>query len=483
MTLSVTFPAALHFDNSQMRALPFAYLRDRPHPAPAPRLVVFNEALAARLGDGDTLRAHAAEWFSGAALPPGAEPVALAYAGHQFHGFSPVLGDGRAHLLGEVIARDGARFDLQLKGSGATPFARRGDGRALLGPMLREYLVSEAMAALGVPTTRALSVVATGETVFRDGRPGQGAVLARIAASHIRIGTFQFFAARGERARLGALADHAIARHDSALADRPDRYLAFFEAVIGRQVRLVAQWMALGFIHGVMNTDNMAISGETLDYGPCAFMEGFAPGTVFSSIDHQGLYSWENQPRALAWSLARWAEAVLPLLADDPERGAALANERLAEIPAQYEGAFLARMRDKLGLAGEEAGDAALVADFLDAIRGVDWTLAFHHLADAAVGESSRLWSLFPDPSRLEDWLPRWRARLAPDAWARMRAANPAVIPRNHHVEAALKAAETGDMAPFEGLLAAVRAPFDEAPAFMVPAPPDAPRTVTYCGT
>lgn len=480
----------LRFDNSQIRALPFAFLRDRPQRPPAPRLVAFNDALAARLGGegaAAALRAQAAEWFSGAALPPGAEPVALAYAGHQFGGFSPVLGDGRAHLLGEVVAPDGARFDLQLKGSGATPFARRGDGRALLGPMLREYLVSESMAALGVPTTRALAVVATGETVFRDGRPGQGAVLARIAASHIRVGTFQFFAARGEGARLRALADHAIARHDPGLAGVPGRHLAFLDAVVARQVPLVAQWMGLGFVHGVMNTDNMAVSGETLDYGPCAFMEGFAPGTVFSSIDHQGRYSWANQPLILGWNLARLAEAILPLLDDDPEKAAALANERLATIPARYEAAFLALMRAKLGLDGGEPGDGALVESFLGAIAGVDWTLAFRFLADAAGDEPAGLRALFRDsgrdPSPLEAWLPRWRARLAPDAPARMRAVNPAVIPRNRLVEQALAAADSGDMAPFDALLAAVRSPFDEAPGFMAPAPADAPRYVTYCGT
>lgn len=476
--------AGLNFDNSQIRALPFAFLRDRPHRAPAPRLVAFNAELAARLGaDPDALRRQAAAWFSGAALPPGAEPVALAYAGHQFGGFSPVLGDGRAHLLGELVAPDGARFDLQLKGSGATPFARRGDGRALLGPMLREYLVSEAMAALGVPTTRALAVVTTGETVFRDGRPGQGAVLARIAASHFRVGTFQFFAARGEIARLRALADHAILRHDPALAGREGRYLAFLDAVIARQVDLVARWMSLGFIHGVMNTDNMAISGETLDYGPCAFMEEFAPGTVFSSIDHQGRYSWANQPLILGWNLARLAETLLPLIDADPDRAAELANARLGGIAALYERAFLARMRTRLGLAGEEAGDAALVADLLRAIAGVDWTLAFRRLCDAAGGDLAPLRALFRDFAPMEAWLARWQARLVPDPVGRMRAANPAVIPRNHLVGQALAAAEAGDMMPFQALLAAVRTPFVEAPAFMDPAPPGTPRTVTYCGT
>ncbi len=473
---------ALQFDNSYLRDLPWAALRLAPDAAPAPRLLAFNDDLAARLGaDPDDLRETAASWLSGAALPPGADPAALAYAGHQFGGFSPSLGDGRAHLLGEVIAPDGARFDLQLKGSGRTPFSRGGDGKAAVGPMLREYLISEAMAALGVPTTRSLAVVATGEDILRDGRRLPGAVVARIAASHIRVGSFQFFAARGEADRVRALADHAIARHDPDLSGTEGRYLAFFDRVVARQTRLIAEWMGRGFIHGVMNTDNMAVSGETIDYGPCAFMEGYAPGTVFSSIDRQGRYAWQNQPLILGWNLARLAEAIYPLFDANRETGVEIANDRLDRIAGQYQAEWLAVMRAKLGLSGPVEDDQALVDDLLAAMPGADWTLTFHRLAEAATGDLSRLRPLFDDFTAMDAWLPRWQAR-GPDA-ARMRRANPAVIPRNHRVEEALDAATAGDLAPFTALLAAVRAPFTPDEAYMLPAPTGFGRYVTFCGT
>jgi serine/tyrosine/threonine adenylyltransferase len=331
------------FDHSYARELPGTYLRVVPDPAPAPRLVILNQPLADQLGLALTAE-DATAWFSGAALPPGADPIAQAYAGHQFGGFSPQLGDGRAHLLGEILSPDGQRFDIQLKGSGRTPFSRGGDGKAAIGPMLREYLISEFMAAAGVPTTRSLAVVTTGQEVWRDTKL-PGAVLARVAASHLRVGTFQFFAARGDHANVKALADYAIARHypDLVGADRP--YLAFLDAVIAAQARLIAQWMGLGFIHGVMNTDNMAISGETIDYGPCAFMEGYAPGTVFSSIDHQGRYAYANQPLILGWNLARLAETLVPFLDPDPDRAVDLANDRLTGIDPRYRAEWLAVMR------------------------------------------------------------------------------------------------------------------------------------------
>ncbi len=367
------------FDNSLVRDLPGAFLRLAPDAPPDPALVFLNEPLAADLGlDPVPLRTEGAAWFSGAALPPGADPAALAYAGHQFGGFSPVLGDGRAHLLGEIVTEDGRRFDLQLKGSGRTPFSRGGDGKAALGPMLREVLISDFMAAVGVPTTRALAVATTGEWIWRETKL-PGAVLARTAASHLRVGTFQFFAARGDTAALRALLAHAIARHDPALA--PDDAAGFLDAVIARQCRLIAQWMGLGFIHGVMNTDNMALSGETIDYGPCAFMEGFAPGTVFSSIDRQGRYAWGNQPQIMGWNLARLAETLVPLLDPDPDRAVDLANDRLGAIAARYRAEWLAVMRAKLGLEGDVEGDAALVEDLLAALPGADWTLTFHRLA------------------------------------------------------------------------------------------------------
>ena len=469
-------PMTIVFDNSYARDLPGTYLRLAPEPAPKPRLLVFNQPLADRLGltlDGE----QATRWFSGASLPPGADPIAQAYAGHQFGGFSPQLGDGRAHLLGEILAPDGQRFDLQLKGSGRTPFSRGGDGKAAIGPMLREYLISEAMAALGVPTTRSLAVVATGEDVWRDTKL-PGAVLTRVAASHLRVGTFQFFAARGDKAQLKALADYAIARHDPDLLRATNPTLAFLDAVIDRQVRLIAEWMGLGFIHGVMNTDNMAISGETIDYGPCAFMEGYGPGTVFSSIDHQGRYAYANQPVILGWNLARLAETLVPLIDPDPDRAVDLASSLLEGIAGRYRNAWLALMRRKLGLVGEDAGDAALADDLMTAMVGADWTLTFHRL-----GTPAALRPLFEDFTAMEAWLPRWRARTGEGTQGHMAKANPAVIPRNHQVEAALTAATAGDMAPFEALLTAIREPFVEREAFMLPAPSAFGSYVTYCGT
>jgi uncharacterized protein YdiU (UPF0061 family) len=466
----------IRFDNSYARDLPGTFLRASPDPAPAPRLVVYNHAVAERLGL--TIGTDdAASWFSGAGLPPGADPIAQAYAGHQFGGFSPQLGDGRAHLLGEVLDPSGQRWDIQLKGSGRTPFSRGGDGKAAIGPMLREYLISEAMAALGVPTTRALAVVATGETIRRD-TALPGAVLARVAASHLRVGTFQFFAARGDQAQVKALADYAIARHypDLAGTDRP--YPAFLDAVIAAQARLIAGWMGLGFIHGVMNTDNMAISGETIDYGPCAFMEGYAPGTVFSSIDHQGRYAYANQPQILGWNIARLAETLVPLLDPDPDRAVDMANDRLTGIAGIYRTEWTDTMRRKLGLIGEDAADAALADDLLAAMTGADWTLTFRRLADPAA-----LRPLFDDFRAMEAWLPRWQARAGGGAAKRIAAANPAVIPRNHKVEAALAAATAGDMAPFHALLAAIREPFTEAEPYMLPAPGGFGPYVTFCGT
>jgi uncharacterized protein YdiU (UPF0061 family) len=467
---------SIAFDHSYARDLPGTYLRVAPDPAPAPRLLMLNQPLAAELGLTIT-EDEARDWFSGAALPPGADPIAQAYAGHQFGGFSPQLGDGRAHLLGESVAPDGRRFDIQLKGSGRTPFSRGGDGKAAVGPMLREVLISEFMAAMGVPTTRALAVVATGEEVWRETKL-PGAVLARVAASHLRVGTFQFFAARGDQAQVRRLADYAIARHYPTLAGTEAPYLAFLDAVIARQARLIAEWMGLGFIHGVMNTDNMAISGETIDYGPCAFMEGYAPGTVFSSIDHQGRYAYANQPLILGWNLARLAETLVPLLDPDADRAVDLANARLAGIARHYQDARVKVMRRKLGLVGEDPGDAALVDDLLAAMVGADWTLTFRRLADEGA-----LRPLFDDFSRMADWLPRWRARVGADAVERIAAANPAVIPRNHKVEEALAAATAGDMAPFDALLAAIRQPFVEAEAYMLAAPSGFGQYVTFCGT
>ena len=458
----------ISFDNSWVRDLPGSFLRLAPDAAPAPRLLAWNARLAADLGLDPAVEAKAAAWFSGAALPPGAEPIALAYAGHQFGGFSPQLGDGRAHLLGEFLDGQGRRWDIQLKGSGRTPFSRGGDGKAAVGPMLREYLISEAMAAMGIPTTRALAVVATGETIWRDAGPLPGAVLARVAASHIRVGSFQFFAARGEADKLAALLDYTIARHYPHLA--PGDGIGLFDAVTRAQARLIAQWMGVGFVHGVMNTDNMALSGETIDYGPCAFMEGYAPGTVFSSIDRQGRYAYGNQPLILGWNLARLAECLLPFFDADEARAVEIANERLGAIAGIYRTEYLAVMAAKLGLA---APDPGLTDDLLALLPGQDWTGFFR-----ALSEERRL------PPGFEDWQARWRAQ-APDL-AAMRAVNPVVIPRNHLVEAALTSASAGDLAPFQTLLAEVQRPFAPAEGregFALPAPEGFGDYVTFCGT
>jgi uncharacterized protein YdiU (UPF0061 family) len=462
------------FDHSYARDLPGTYLRVAPDVAPAPRLLFLNHPLAADLGLALT-DAEAEAWLSGAALPPGADPIAQAYAGHQFGGFSPQLGDGRAHLLGEVLTPDGHRVDLQLKGSGKTPFSRGGDGKAAIGPMLREVLISDFMAAMSVPTTRALAVVATGEDVWRETKL-PGAVLARTAASHLRVGTFQFFAARGDTAQIRALVDYAIARHYPDLA--PGDALGFLDAVIARQAALIAEWMGLGFIHGVMNTDNMAISGESIDYGPCAFMEAYAPGTVFSSIDHQGRYAYANQPLILGWNLARLAETLIQLIDPVPDRAVEIANNCLTAIAPRYRSEWTRVMRRKLGLLGEDPGDPALADDLMTAMEGADWTLTFRRLADPAA-----LRPLFDDFTRMAAWLPRWQARAGDGAAQRLALANPAVIPRNHQVEAALTAATDGNTAPFHALLTAIRQPFTEAEPYMLPAPSGFGPYVTFCGT
>ena len=463
-----------------------------PTPVAAPRLLAWNTALASKLGLDPALESVADRLFSGNELPEGARPIALAYAGHQFGHFVPQLGDGRATLLGEVLAPDGQRYDIQLKGSGPTPFSRRGDGRAAIGPVLREYLVSEAMAALGVPTTRALAAVATGEHVLRD-QVLPGAVLTRVAASHVRVGTFQFFAARGDDQAVRTLADHVIARHYPELADADDRYLALLRAVAGRQAALVAAWLQVGFIHGVMNTDNMAVSGETIDYGPCAFLDAYDPAKVFSSIDRNGRYAYANQPPIAQWNLARLAECLLPHFQRQGDEGVADAREAIEAFAGQFGAAWLAGFRRKLGLATEAADDEALVRDFLSALEAVqaDFTLSFRALAVAAGDPGFDELPALPKTPAMDAWLERWRTRCGNEGGSdelaqRLKAANPAVIPRNHRVEAALSAAAAGDLAPFNGLLEAVRRPYDDAPAqrgFM--AAPAAGEQVlqTFCGT
>nr|WP_294517733.1 YdiU family protein [uncultured Rhodopila sp.] len=485
MTLSIPF------DNSYARLPDRFHARLDPKPVAAPRLVRLNTALAEQLGiDPEALaNPEGLAMLAGNAAPPGAEPLAQAYAGHQFGHFVPQLGDGRACLLGEVIGRDGIRRDIQLKGSGTTPFSRAGDGRAALGPVLREYLVSEAMAALGVPTTRTLAAVTTGEPVWRETRL-PGAVLTRIASSHIRVGTFQYFAARGDTEAVRLLADHAIARHypDAAGADNP--YSAFLDAVIAAQAELVARWLLIGFIHGVMNTDNCAISGETIDYGPCAFMDEYDPATVFSSIDHGGRYAYGNQPRIAQWNLARLAETLLPLLGADEDSSMAAAREALSAFAPRFETAYRTGLRRKIGLTTEREGDDALTEDFLALLAAdrVDFTLAFRGLSDPA---SAR--TLFADGAAFDAWAGRWRSRLAAQpggadaAYGVMQAANPAFIPRNHLVEAALSAAtEQSDFAPFEALLDVLSRPYQGDPAMAAYArgPREEERVLqTFCGT
>jgi serine/tyrosine/threonine adenylyltransferase len=486
------------FNNSYARLPERFYARVSPTSARTPKLIRLNRALALELGlDADWLAGpEGLEVLAGKSIAEGSEPIATAYAGHQFGHFVPQLGDGRAILLGEVVSASGKRHDVQLKGSGPTPFSRMADGKAALGPVLREYVVSEGMHALGIPTTRALAAVTTGDTVMRE-TIQPGAALVRVASSHIRVGTFQFFAVRGDTEGVRLLADHVIARHypEAASADRP--YRALLDAVIAAQARLIPQWMLVGFIHGVMNTDNMSIAGETIDYGPCAFMDEYHPGTVFSSIDEHGRYAYVNQPQIALWNLTRFAETLLPLLDDDQDAAVGGAQAALAEFKPVFEQAYLDGFRRKLGLVGEDEEDAALISALLEAmaLNRVDFTLFFRRLADAqAEGEGDEpLHSLFADPAAYHAWIGRWRSRLQRDGGdpaerrAAMRAANPAFIPRNHRVEAVIRAAvDREDFGPFNELVELLSRPFDDQPGFEhYVEPPKAEERVlaTFCGT
>jgi serine/tyrosine/threonine adenylyltransferase len=463
------------------RDLPEMAVRWQAETFPDLRLLALNGPLAAELGlDAEWLRStDGLRFLVGNLVPDDAAPVAQAYAGHQFGGYVPRLGDGRALLLGELVGADGRLRDIHLKGSGATPFARGGDGLAAVGPMLREYIVSEAMHALGVPTTRSLAVVGTGRPVYRE-TPLPGAVLARVASSHLRVGSFQYAAATANLDLLRRLADHAIARHHPSAAGAENPYLALFEAVARVQASLVARWMLIGFIHGVMNTDNMTISGETIDYGPCAFMEAYDPDTVFSSIDFWGRYAYGNQPAIAGWNLARFAEALLPLLSDNVEEGIALAENSFGAFRDEYDTAWTSGMRAKLGLSADvEAGVVtSLVDDLLLLLKEsqVDYTSFFRQLSRAARGDTG--------PAGFDDWMSRWRA-LGPGAES-MDRANPIYIPRNHLVEEALTAATAGDLDPLEQLLVAVTAPYNERPGlerYASPAPEDFGAYQTFCGT
>ncbi|MFN8020105.1 MAG: YdiU family protein [Acidimicrobiales bacterium] len=486
------------FDDSFARELEGMYDPWHAAPAPDPRLVLLNRELAVELGlDADALASPGGvAVLVGNEVVPGSQPIAMAYSGHQFGSWSPLLGDGRALLLGELIDPQGRRHDLHLKGSGRTRFARGGDGKAVLGPMLREYVISEAMHSLGIPTTRSLAVVATGERVARE-RLLPGALLVRTASSHLRVGSFQYAASTGDAGLLRRLLDHAIARHHPDAADAPIPALAFFSSVLQAQARLVAQWMHVGFVHGVMNTDNTTISGETIDYGPCAFVDRHDPATVFSSIDHGGRYAYGNQPRVLQWNLARLAEALLPLIDPDTARAVELATAELVTFDEHHLAAWRSGMRRKLGLTGAVAG-AADLDRFVDdvpamlTVQQVDHTLFFRRLADAVRGDGSSVRALFADPTAFDAWDVQRRALVgatepAADAAtaAAMDAANPIYIPRNHQVEAALEAATEGVMAPVRALIDVVRRPFDERPgldAYAVPSPDRGPYR-TFCGT
>jgi serine/tyrosine/threonine adenylyltransferase len=486
MTLAAS--SLFAFEDSFVRELEGLYVPWQGTPVPAPRLLALNEDLAAELGiDPDALRSdEGVAVLAGNAVPDGASPVAQAYAGHQFGMYQPRLGDGRALLLGELVDAHGRRRDLHLKGSGRTPFARGGDGKAVVGPMLREDVVGEAMHALGIPTSRALAVVATGETVFREtGLPG--AVLARVAASHIRVGTFQYAAMNGGAPLVRRLADHAIRRHHPHAAEAENPYRAFYESVIATQASLIARWMLVGFIHGVMNTDNMAISGETIDYGPCAFMDAFDPATVFSSIDHGGRYAYGNQPLIAQWNLARLGEALLPLLADETNAAIAAATGALERFTGCFDGYWRAGMRAKLGLIEDDEITGALIDDLLALLQeqGADYTATFRALSGWLRGDAI--------PGAFEPWARRWREQLAHEGSdpeqtaAAMDRVNPVYIPRNHHVEEALAAATAGDLEPFERLVDVLARPFDERPgleSYAAAGPPGWDSGyLTFCGT
>jgi uncharacterized protein YdiU (UPF0061 family) len=493
--MSVATQPLFAFDDSYSRELEGLYVPWQGDAVPAPRLLTLNEDLAAELRvDAEALRADGGvAVLAGGVVPDGASPVAQAYAGHQFGFYSPRLGDGRALLLGEVVDTRGRRRDVHLKGSGRTPFARGGDGKAVVGPMLREYVIGEAMHALGIPTSRALAVVATGEDVIREAVL-PGAVLARVAASHIRVGTFQYALMNGGPQLVRRLADYSIRRHHPQAAEAENPYRAFYASVVDAQAALVAQWMLVGFIHGVMNTDNMAISGETIDYGPCAFMDAFDPATVFSSIDHGGRYAYGNQPHIAQWNLARLAETLLPLIDDDTDTAVAAATETLATFPERFHRHWSAGMRAKLGLTERDELTGALIDDLLTLLheQAVDYTSTFRALSAWLRGDAARARSLFAEPVAFDAWAGRWREQLAheqsdPDeVAAAMDRVNPVYIPRNHRVEEALAAATAGDLEPFERLVDVLGRPFDERPgleAYAEPAPASCGPYRTFCGT
>lgn len=481
---------SIPFDNTYAKLPERFFVKQVPAQVPDPKLIRINHNLAAKLSiDSDWLESpDGVAVLSGNAIATGSEPIAQAYAGHQFGGFSPQLGDGRAILLGEVLDVHGARFDMQLKGSGRTPFSRGGDGKSALGPVIREYIISEAMAALGVPTTRALAAVATGETVMRQEGPVAGGVFTRIASSHIRVGTFQYFLAQNDVEALRTLADYVIARHYPKAAEAVNPYVALLESVASAQADLIAQWMSLGFIHGVMNTDNTAISGETIDYGPCAFMDAFHPQCVFSSIDSNGRYAWGNQGNIGLWNLTRFAETLLPLISENLDEAVEIAEASLSGFSDQFDQQYNARFRAKLGLANN--APAELIKECLDllAAHEIDFTLFFRHLTCIARGDTERhLAALFSNSEPFEKWLSKWHGEVdIDDHLEGMRAANPILIPRNHRVEQAIQSAYSNDYDPFHRLVDALASPYSEQTDYADLEDPPRPEEIvhqTFCGT
>lgn len=466
------------FDNSYARLPDRLYTRMTPVPVRAPHLIAFNASLAAELGITPTDDDSMARIFAGNEIPEGADPLAQAYAGHQFGGFSPQLGDGRANLLGEAL-HDGRRVDIQLKGSGPTPYSRMGDGRAWMGPVLREYVLSEAMHALGIPTSRALAAVGTGETVYREPGAMPGAILTRVAASHIRVGTFQYLAARRDIPGLQALYDYMVERHYPDATDPAD----LLARVIDAQAQLIAQWMSVGFIHGVMNTDNTTLSGETIDYGPCAFMDAYHPDTVFSSIDRQGRYAFSNQPNVIVWNMAQLATALVPLMPDEDKAVEAF-TQVVHAMPALTQAYWRQAFGRKIGLSEASEDDETLITDLLSnmAHGQADFTNTFRALSDGTPRDQ------FTDPALFDEWEPEWRTRLEQedDPISLMRAVNPVVIPRNHRVEQMIDAAVAGDFAPFKRLNRVLARPFDTDPDAADLRRPPAPTEAvlqTFCGT
>ncbi len=493
----MTKAGVIPFDNSYVQLPDDFYHPQPPETVPAPALIRCNDALARFLGiDPEQLRhPDSIAALAGNGLLDGSEPIATVYAGHQFGGWNPQLGDGRAILLGEVVASNGQRFDIQLKGSGRTPFSRGGDGKSPLGPVLREYIVSEAMAALGIPTTRSLAAVSTGEMVFREAGGLPGAVLTRVASSHIRVGTVQYFAARENLDALRQLVDYTLARHFPDRKDSDNPALALLSAVVEKQAELIPLWLGVGFIHGVMNTDNMLLCGETIDYGPCAFLEEYHPGTVFSPIDHQGRYAYGNQPAIANWNLAQLAQALLPLIDDDKDQAVAGAQQAINRFPELFFSAYHRVMARKLGIGNFSDDDEPLYQDLLEIMEQekADFTLAFRRLNELAGGEPENIADIFDFSPAFDGWLDRWRERLAQDILsdeerhALMRAANPVFIPRNHRVEEAIDAAQKdGNLRPFNALMKVLAVPFDyreEDRPYMLPAKPQERVLRTFCGT